>query len=135
MYDLLKEENRPPPKDEEEENKPLKDEEKTTSLSSVYKSCLYPCHSACKDTGKTVFVCERECEDECTGKAYGESNLKNKGRPSKQFPDEEKELFAFKKKQLEDFMDMHCKNKQCKDDDKQCKADDCGRMYELLRKG
>ncbi|XP_019197412.1 PREDICTED: uncharacterized protein LOC109191278 [Ipomoea nil] len=108
------------------------------SLSSVYSSCLTPCHPACKDTGKSVFECWRECENGCVDKAYNESKLKDEGKPSKQVIDEEKELWAFKKKHLEELMDTHCKdkkNKQCKDDDKQCTADDyfCKDMYELLK--
>ncbi|XP_019155233.1 PREDICTED: uncharacterized protein PF11_0207-like [Ipomoea nil] len=91
------------------------------SLSSVYQSCFDPCHSACKDTGKTVFACGKECERGCTDKAYKEGKLKDE---SKELKEEEKELWAFQKKQVKEYMDMRCKdfeNKQCKDDDKECK--------------
>ncbi|XP_019190838.1 PREDICTED: uncharacterized protein LOC109185319 isoform X2 [Ipomoea nil] len=105
------------------------------SLSSVYKSCFDPCNSACKDTGKTVIVCGRQCESECTDKAYKEGKLKDEG---KQLTDEEKELWDFKKKQIEDFMGMHCKafkNKPCEDDDKPCKDVEhfCKDMHTLLK--
>ncbi|XP_019197359.1 PREDICTED: uncharacterized protein LOC109191228 [Ipomoea nil] len=105
------------------------------SLSSVYRSCFDPCHSACKDKGKTVLVCNRECEIECTDKAYKEGKVKDEGT---QLTDEEKELWAFKKKQVVEFVGMHCKdfkNKQCKDGDNQCKDEEefCKDMHKLLK--
>ncbi|XP_019191496.1 PREDICTED: chromatin assembly factor 1 subunit A-like [Ipomoea nil] len=103
------------------------------SLSSVYRFCFDPCLAPCVESGKTLIVCNKKCETECTAKAYKVAKSQIGGE-DKQFKEEEKELKDFKKqqkkelkalgKEVKEFKDKQCKgvmDKQCKDEDKLCK--------------